>query len=184
MPSPKYPKLFHYNETRTRYVVYAIWRNHFPGSFDPIVEIFAKIKNSVTSLSNLPIGKEHHGNEFMTRYHIGVNYAETDESNFDAIEDRFVATAPKVIDRLFEEIDKWAKAENGQAAILECETAKAAREAMDAYLVSVDLRTKRLTKEERRQVFCKEHPEYAKTARPKKKTTAAIKTATELLRQM
>lgn len=170
MPSPKYPKLFFYNERRTRYVVYAIWKTVFPGHFDPVVEIFAKVKNEYTSLSNLEIGKEHQSEEIMRRYHIGVQYANNKGEDFDTVEDRFAATAPKVIERLFSELDKWARAENGQTAILKCVTSEAAHNTMDAYLESVSLREHKLSKEERRQAYLQEHPEHARTARPRNKS--------------
>lgn len=81
---------------------------------------------------------------------------------------------PNILQNLREVCEGWCTADNGLAIFLK----ERNKHSIDEYLIGIGLKRKvepEPDKEQRRKAYLKEHPEHARTAKPRNKSTKAPK---------
>jgi hypothetical protein len=160
---------------------YVEWKHHDGdiGKIDPIIELFRPLRDRVRKENDVHIvagggpwsDRKIAGGRIRRKYVLSycLGKRPQKEVNRRMLESEFKEIQPRLLGDLQEALDAWREADNGLALFLE----KGNKESIHSFLVSIGLREpekpapKRATKEERRQAYLKEHPEHAKTARPK-----------------
>lgn len=168
---------------------------------DPIVELFRPLRDRIRKEHDVHIvvaggawtDKKIARNRISRTYILSYCPGERRQKDVDRriLESEFKAIQPRLLASLQETLDAWVEADNGLALYLE----EGNKESIHQFLISLGLREpekpaqKQPSKDERRRAYLEQHPEHAKTARPRKKSTSttpkkAVKVAAELLEKM
>ena len=160
------------------------WKHHSKDAsvIDPIIEIFRPLRDRIRKEHDIHIvatsgtwtdkkvGKDKVRRTYILSYCPGERRQKDVDRKLLASE--FKAVQPRLLADLQEILDAWVEADNGLNLFLE----EGNKESIHSFLLSIGLRKpeteekKRPTKEERRQAYLAEHPEHAKTAKPRNKT--------------
>ena len=137
-------------------------------SIDPIVELWRPINEQMRVKTDLNLCIFKHGEDQN-------GSTRTYEVSYGAIKRKHVDTrelysevdiiVPMMLESLITVADGWASADNGLALFLKNRN----KSSIDNYLIGIGLkkRHRKMTKAERREAYLKEHPEHAKTAKPR-----------------
>ncbi len=167
---------------------------------DPIVELFRPLRDRIRKEHDVHIvvaggawtDKKIAKNRISRTYILSYCPGERRQKDVDRriLESEFKAIQPRLLSSLQETLDAWVEADNGLALYLE----EGNKESIHQFLISLGLREpekpvpKRPSKDERRRAYLEQHPEHAKTAKPRKKAAVTTlkkskETATQLPEQ-